>query len=232
MKIDAPSKERQSSRNNVPPAADAAPIDLSGATLIGHGWKRDCYLHPTDTGLCIKLPSAKPKGTRRFRERFIEWRNGGSIGDQHNDREWAAYRQFGDLLAPYLPVYHGFVATSRGRGLLIDVVRDADGSPSAHLKDWLRATPVHEAAPLLARISALLDLLLCHDIWLMDLNLTNFVARIDAGGEAHPMLIDIKRIADNKELFQISRWSRTLMRRKLARRIARFHAKVEMTQNG
>lgn len=214
------------------PALGGPPLDLGTARLIGHGWKRDCYLHPGDPGLCIKVPSIKPKGTRRFRERFIEWRHGGSIGDQHNAREWAAYGQFGGLLAPYLPVYHGFVATSRGRGLLIDVVRDADGAPSAHLKDWLRESTADEAAPLLARINDLFDLLLGSEIWLMDLNLTNFVARIDAQGDARPMLIDIKRIADNKELFQISGWSRTLMRRKLARRMVRFHAKVEMTRNG
>ncbi len=214
------------------PAQGGAPLDLSSATLIGRGWKRDCYLHPADPELCIKVPSAEPKGTRRFRERFIEWRTGGSIGDQHNAREWAAYRRFGNLLAAYLPVYHGLIATTRGRGLLIDVVRDADGAPSAHLKDWLRDKPVATAAPLLTQLNGLLDLLLRHEIWLMDLNLTNFVARIDAEGAARPMLIDIKRIADNKELFQVSGWSRTLMRRKLARRIARFHAKVEMTQNG
>jgi hypothetical protein len=214
------------------PAPEPSPIDLSRATLIGHGWKRDCYLHPDDPGLCIKVPSAKPKGTRRFRERFIEWRTGGSVGDQHNAREWAAYERFGGLLADYLPAYHGFIATTRGRGLLIDVVRDADGTPSAHLKDWLRDTPVEQAAPLLAQLDGLLDLLLRHEVWLMDLNLTNFVARIGSDGAARPMLIDIKRIADNKELFQVSGWSRTLMRRKLARRIARFHAKVEMTQNG
>lgn len=209
-----------------------APIDLAGATLIGQGWKRDCYLHPADPDLCIKVPSLKPKGTRRLRERFIEWRHGGSIGDQHNAREWAAFCRFRDLLGPYLPVYHGFVATSRGRGLLIDVVRDADAQPSVHLKVWLRETPVEEAEPFLARIADLFDLLLRHEIWLMDLNLTNFVAQIGPDGTARPKLIDIKRIADNKELFQISGWSRTLMRRKLARRITRFHAKVKMTQEG
>lgn len=231
MNIDAPSADRQDGRDDLA-QADLAPVDLSAATLIGHGWKRDCYLYPGDAGRCIKVPSISPKGAKRLRERFTEWRHGGSIGDQHNAREWAVYGRFKDLLAPYLPVYHGFVATTRGRGLLIDVVRDADGSPSAHLKDWLRVAPAEKAAPLLAQLDALLDLLLSHEIWLMDLNLTNFVAQIDSDGAARPKLIDIKRIADNKELFQIAGWSRTLMRRKFARRISRFHAKVETTRNG
>lgn len=207
-------------------------INLDDARLIGHGWKRDCYLHPGDPGLCIKVPSVSPKGTKRIRERFSEWHHGGSIGDQHNAREWAAYRQVGGLLAPYLPACHGFVATSRGRGLIVELMRNADGRPSAHLKDWLRETPADAAAPLLGRLNELFDLLLRHEIWLMDLNLTNFVAQIDGDGGARPMLIDIKRVADNKELFQISGWSRTLMRRKLERRIARFHAKVKTVQQG
>lgn len=214
------------------PAEDGEVIDLEDAPLIGHGWKRDCYRHPHDPGLCIKVPSVRPKGARRFRERFSEWHHGGSIGDLHNAREWAAYCRIGDQLAGYLPACRGFVATSRGRGLVVELVRDADGSPSVHLKDWLRETPAQDAAPLLARLEDLFDLLLRHEIWLMDLNLTNFVAQIDGDGNARPMLIDIKRAADNKELFQLSGWSRTLMRRKLARRIARFHAKVKSVQEG
>jgi hypothetical protein len=209
-----------------------APLDLGDARLIGHGWKRDCYQHPLDPGLCIKVPSLAPKGTRRLRERLIEWRAGSSIGAQHNDREWKAYGRFGEVLRPFIPAYHGFVATSRGRGLVVELVRDADGRPSRHLKDWLRAASPEAAAPLLERLDALFELLLRHEAWLMDLNLTNFTAQIADDGTAWPRLVDIKRLADKKELFQVSGWSRALMRRKLARRIARFHAKVRMTQAG
>lgn len=214
-------------------AADSgAPLDLSGARLIGRGWKRDCYQHPTDASLCIKVPSRDPKGTRRFRERLVEWCAGGSVGDQHNRREWAAYRRFGDVLAPFIPEYHGFVETSDGRGLVVELIRDADGGPSRHLKDWLQSTPPVAAAPLLDRLESLFELLLENKVWLMDLNLTNFAVQIKPDGTPWPRLVDIKRLADKKELFQVSGWSGRLMRRKLERRIERFRAKVKLVQSG
>lgn len=208
----------------------ASPVDLGPARLIGHGWKRDCYQHPDDPGLCIKVPSRDPKGAPRLRERFVEWRSGGTIGDQHNDREWRAYLRFGAVLAPFIPAYHGFVETTRGRGLVVELIRDADGAPSRQLKDWLRTAPPETAEPLLDRLETLFDLLLSNEAWLMDLNLTNFAAQIAADGTARPRLVDIKRLVDNKELFQLSGWSDWLMRRKLVRRIARFYAKVRTTR--
>ncbi|MEE8213989.1 MAG: YrbL family protein, partial [Alphaproteobacteria bacterium] len=155
-----------------------------------------------------------------------------SAGDAHNRLEWQAYRAFGTVLAPLVPRYHGFIATSRGPGLVVDLVRDVDGGPSMQLRDWLHQGSAERGTALLDRFHVLFDLLAAHDLWLMDLNFKNFLVQVAADGTERPWLIDLKRLADNKEIFQVSGWSATLKRRKLARRIDRFHARFDTHLGG
>ena len=107
---------------------------------------------------------------------------------------------------------------------MIDVVRDSDGALSPSLKDWLESATIERGLDLLARFRVLFDVLQEHDLWLMDLNLQNFLIQTTEDGTDRPWLIDLKRLADNKEIFQIAGWSSTLKRSKLRRRIERFHA--------
>jgi hypothetical protein len=204
---------------------EAAMVDLDHAQWIGRGWKRDCFLHPTDPGLCIKVASDDAAG--KLRERIASWYHAESTGDAHNRREWQAYHAFGTILAPFVPRYHGFIATSRGPGLVVDLVRDGDGAPSVPLRDWLHQGTPDRGAALLDQLHILFDLLTAHDLWLMDLNLQNFLVQVAADGTERPWLVDLKRLADNKEIFQVSGWSTTLKRRKLARRIDQFNAKFK-----
>ncbi len=203
----------------------APPLDLDRALWIGSGWKRDCYLHPDEPGLCIKVARDKPGGARRLRERLSSWARAENTGDAHNRREWQAYGTFGAQLAPFVPCYHGFIATSRGPGLVVELVRDAHGSPSAPLRDWLHDGTQERGAALLDQFRIFFDMLATRDLWLMDLNLQNFMIQVTEDGTERPWLIDLKRLVDNKEIFQVPGWSTTLKRRKLARRIERFNTK-------
>lgn len=205
----------------------AAVIDLDQAQWIGRGWKRDCYLHPLDPGRCIKVASKAPSGVLRWRELMVSWFRAENSGDTHNRREWQAYSTFGHLLVPFVPRYHGFIATSHGPGLVVDLVYDGDGVPSAPLRDWLHQGSADRGAAVLDQFRILFDLLADHDLWLMDLNLQNFLIQEAVDGTERPWLIDLKRLVDNKEIFQVSGWFTTFKRRKLARRIDRFNAKFK-----
>ena len=224
--VDSPANPMESAADGII-GGGAAPLDLDGARWIGHGWKRDCYLHPKDAGLCIKVASKAAAGARKLRERMVSWFRAESAGDAHNRREWLAYRAFGTVLAPFVPRYHGFIATSRGQGLVVDLVRDEDGGPSMPLLDYLHQGSADRGAALLDQFGVLFDLLAAHDLWLMDLNPRNFLVQVTADGTERVWLIDLKRLADNKEIFQVSGWSATLKHRKLARRIDRFNAKFK-----
>lgn len=201
-------------------------VDLSEVRFIGRGWKRDCYLHPDDATLCIKVSKdGPPRPGRSWRKRLMRWRLARDTGDVLNRREWEAYRRYGAILAAYVPRYHGFVPTSRGPGLAIDLVRERDGAPSPELGAWLARSSPEERDALLPRFRGLFDLLEREKIWLMDLNFRNFLVQDTGSGTARPWLIDLKRLADNKEVFQPAGWSERLRHRKLARRIERFEVK-------
>ena len=202
-------------------------LDLGQAHWLGRGWKRECFLHPNDPGLCIKVPRVDSHERSSLYKRVLNWRQGASSGEQHNRREFIAYQRFGALLAPFVPRYHRFIKTSRGPGLVIDAVRDRDGGSSVQLRDWLRQGTEDRGAALLTQFRVLFDLLEEQDLWLMDLNLQNFLVQVLPDGTERPWLIDLKRLADNKEIFQVSGWSTILKRRKLARRIDRFNAKFK-----
>ena len=213
-------------------AAAPAPLDLDGAQWIGRGWKRDCYLHPLDPGLCIKVASGEATASRRLRKRIASWCRSENTGDAHNRREWQAYGAFGTVLGSFVPRYHGFVATSCGPGLVVDLVRDEDGGPSMQLRNWLPQGSTDRGAALLDRFRVLFDLLEANELWLMDLNSKNFLVQVAEDGSERPWLIDLKRLADNKERFQLAGLSRGLKRRKLARRIERFNAKFKARLGG
>ncbi|MDX1486387.1 MAG: YrbL family protein [Alphaproteobacteria bacterium] len=200
-------------------------LDLEQAAWLGRGWKRDCLVHPEDPNLCIKVPAADPHESSSWRDRLTVWRHGEKSGEHHNRREWQAYETHGEILAPFIPRYHGLIETSRGTALVIDTVRNRDGSPAVQLTEWLKTGTPERGRALLARFEALFDVLLRHDIWLMDLNLRNFLIETCADGSERPLLVDLKRLADNKEILQLSGWSVALKRRKLKRRIATFKEK-------
>lgn len=230
-KNSAESQGRDSGSADVPNAGNDASrgggaIDLAGAECIGRGWKRDCYVHPGEPALCIKVSSARPRSARPRRQRLTNWLLARETGEALNRREWEAYRRYGAILAPYVPRCHGFIRTSRGPGLVVDLVRDKDGRPSPNLRKWLSRSSPDAAEALLLQFRSLFDLLEREEIWLMDLNLMNFLVQDTGDGRVRPWLSDLKRLAVNKEIFQPAGWSDRLKRLKLARRIDRFQAKV------
>ena len=209
----------------------AAVVDLRRSNLIGHGWKRLCYIHPNDPTRCIKVGF---KGRVRgwgWRDRLTTLRFDRGSGMILNRREWKAFRRVGAVLVDYVPRYHGPIATTLGVGLEIDLVRDASGGPSKQLRRWLQTASAEESAKLRAQFDALFDLLQRHEIWLFDLNMNNFVIQETEDGAARIWLIDIKRATDSKEILQITSWTRGQKRRKLTRRIKRFHNKFETGRN-
>ncbi len=209
-------------------APDNKVLDLSEAEWLGRGWKRDCFLHPGDPNLCVKVASDERLPHMALRERVISVLRGRSIGSLNNEQEWAAFQQYGEKLSGFVPTYRGLIDTSLGKGLVVEMVRDASGAPSKNLKDWLETASDDRGANLARQFRAFFDILLRENIWLMDLNHQNFLIQELENGTVRPWLIDLKRLTDNKEMFQVSSWSKTLKRRKLRRRISRFNDKFDL----
>ncbi|MFP5409668.1 MAG: YrbL family protein [Gammaproteobacteria bacterium] len=116
---------------------------LAGLEPFARGGGRDCFVHPRDPGLCVKVAreGRSPEERRRQMPWWKRWRKPAHKYDDslRDYRTLKALESSGDAaIWQCLPRLHGWVETDRGRGLVTDLVRDADGSVSRSLLDYLR----------------------------------------------------------------------------------------------
>ena len=94
---------------------------------IGQGQERICYVHPDDPTKLVKVLKRED--------------------DRQTRRELALYRRLQRKKTDYsrLPRLHGLVQTNLGRGFIVDLIRDYDGSISKQLYWYFeRGIPVSE----------------------------------------------------------------------------------------
>lgn len=80
---------------------------------IAEGSARECWRHPDVHSLCIKVT----KPSRRQDQNKL-------------DLDYAKTLARRNITGPHLPTYHGYLMTSRGKGLVMDLIADFDGTPS------------------------------------------------------------------------------------------------------
>ncbi len=88
---------------------------------IGEGCDRMVYLHPLDSNKVIKL--TKPNGNDRQSNREIKCYN------QLTKRKLTNWK--------HLPKYYGEVSTDKGKGFVVECVRDYDGELSKNLDFYI-----------------------------------------------------------------------------------------------
>src|SRR3546814_19909871 len=99
------------------PTTSVNGLPLVLTEVIGTGNDRECWRHPLNRSLCVKV--AKPEQERTQNEI-----------DYHYGRHLARH----SVAGRYLPRVHGWVETNRGRGLVVDLVQQPDGPPSPTLR--------------------------------------------------------------------------------------------------
>ena len=110
-------------------------IQLTSAP-IGQGRERACYLHPEDDSRIIKVPTG-----------------GDAVQTRREIDFYRRLQKRTDFPYTHVPRFHGVVQTSLGRGIVVDLVRDADGDISKSLHWYLS-----QGAPLSEFESALAEL--------------------------------------------------------------------------
>lgn len=90
--------------------------------LIGSGNDRDCWQHPANPALCVKV--AKPEQERPQNE---------------IDYHYAQHLKKLDISGYHMPRVHGWVLTDKGPGLVFDLVRNHDGTVARQLLPSLSA---------------------------------------------------------------------------------------------
>lgn len=185
-------------------------LTLLPANELAHGNDRAIYRHPDQPDRCIKVP--------RFPER----------GSQQNEREKVYFdnlKRRGVDDWRYVPEYFGTVDTTVGEGLVFGLITDADGTPSATIRQhrdrgetqWLASQAF------LDELTGLYRYLRRHWIIPSDINDRNVVCQRRADGSIHLWLIDGVSNPDFLPLANVWPW---FARQKIDRRIRRFFIKL------
>ena len=173
---------------------------------IARGKERTCFLHPQDATKIIKISSGDIDIQSRREIDFYERLKRTNLSD---------YR--------HLPRYYGTVQTNLGRGIVLDLIRDADGRVSSSLLWHLeRGFPLTEAEDQLRSLKQyLLDNLIIfnHDLFAGNL----LLQKIDDGSSR---LVVIDGLGDVVSIAWLNRFPshvRSKINRRWERLLTRFY---------
>jgi hypothetical protein len=183
-------------------------LNLSPDLLIARGYHRECYQHPEDNDRCVKV--VVHGGTEETR------------------REQAYYRLLEKRLSDWRGIarFHGNSDTNLGAGAVFDLIRDADGSVSRTISQYLENAETLELH-LEDIIHALVDFKhyqLKNNIQTMSLKPWNFVYQVSHEGRGSVFLIDS---LGNSDFIPVCTYNGSFGRRKIHRKWAKFITLVE-----
>jgi len=182
-------------------------IKIDGCRLIGKGFHRECYRHPENKNLCIKLVVAGgPEESRREKQYY-----------RHLERRGISWEM--------IPKYHGDIETDQGIGSVFDLIVDQDGSVSKTLKYYLSSNEKTEANydGLSTSLYLLKDYLFQQRIITMTLKPKNMVGQKDRSGIFRLFIVDN---LGNSDFFPICNYNNYLANKKISRKWRRFEDRI------
>lgn len=139
---------------------------------IGAGNDRVCWRHPYEPGWCVKV--AKPEQERPQNE--IEY---------HYSRHLAKH----GIEGQHIPRVIGWTPTDHGRGLMVELIRQADGSPAPSLR-----TAVDTGLISLEQAGVLVEeafgWLIQNNVILADYDIDNMLVRCPTRQRCHIVFVD------------------------------------------
>lgn len=179
-------------------------IQLNSDNLIASGWHRECYAHPENSDLCIKVVV-----------------NGDHIETR---REQNYYRLLEKRLTSWhgIPKFHGNVETNKGNGAVFDLIRDADGSVSKTLAHYLENKSLFEqySKTLQVSLKELYDYQLKNNVLTMSLKPKNLLFQLDSSGQGKLQIVDN---LGNADFIPLASYLSLLGKAKIKRKWKRFH---------
>ena len=182
-------------------------IEIDTHAMIGKGLHRECFVHPEDSNLCVKIVVA------------------GNSDENRREASYYARLERRGVSWEMLPRFHGLVQTNLGEGAIFDLVRDYDGPVSHTLAHYLaskRLTAEH-ATVLRTALVNLKDYLLQNRIITMTLKPKNILFQQYAAGEGRLVIVDN---IGNSDFIPLANHSKWLARRKIQRKWRRFEANL------
>lgn len=209
--------------------ATTFPLPLDTRDAFAQGGNRLCFVHPGDSNRCIKVrrPDFTLKDLRRKKGFPKSLRPLRSFDD--NLEEFRVIsglaRQHGDAVFDVISRCYGFEETTLGPGLVLELIRDADGRISQTLKAeiWLQGyTPDCQAA--VERFSECWQRL---QIPSRDLLLHNLLVQKDREGKIR-RIVAIDGLG-NPNLIPFGLLPPSLRAAKVARKLANLQERIKQT---
>ncbi len=186
---------------------------IDRTTLIGRGRHRECYKHPEDQNLCIKIT---------VKDSPLEIKRG---------KKYYRHLQKHGISWEMISRYHGDVETDLGQGAVFDLIMDHDGTVAKSLEYYLSSDEQTEKyfSSLSDALCRLKKYLLQNRIVTMDIKPYNILCQMDASGIARLVLIDN---IYNSEFIPVSNYCRFFAKRKIDRKWQRFEDSLLNAFNG
>jgi hypothetical protein len=167
---------------------------LSNELLIGRGISKNCYQHPNDENLCIKI-------------------NHNKCNQWTEEKQCYQYLKNQNIDLSKLAEFHGIIETNLGQGLVFELVKDDSGNISKPLSYYIENKSFKNSEKLIDLIEELKQYLLEHSLFYIDLNEDNILYQIKAGKPRLRIINGIK----NYELIKFDKFFETLARIKIHR---------------
>lgn len=201
-------------------------IQLHTLQPFAIGGRRECYVHPDDPTVCIKVhrPEFLPSLLRQQAPRWRSFRKG-EIAFDENYSDWMVLRDLAATDDPtiwqHVPHFHGWVETDRGRGLAIELLRDDDGFISRTLLDWIWKND--RCDRLDSAVDAFTAFWESHTIPSRSLGLHNIVVQQKQDGSCRLVIIDG---LGNTQFLPFAKWSRRYALRRSASKTSRLRSEI------
>lgn len=177
---------------------------------IGGSAVRECYVHPLDRNLCVKVVKHKADLPELTREISVA-----------------------KLLAPYLKDYivrydDGLVETDKGLGLVCELVRNEDdGELALSLAQYQERFGADDVEPELRKV---LESLIRDNLFFYDFNRSNFVVKRMASGGKKVVFIDLKGFHKNHYMgfLKMERYIAPLARNIMFRRMRTLYRELNL----
>lgn len=209
-------------------------VQWSAADVIGKGANRICVRDVQDPAICLKIDLPKhQRSVKNFRQRIRRELSDRLSIFNENYIEWQAYQSLVQrlghtVLDTYMARCISVDASAQGLILRCELVQSADGQIAKSLFHYMQHPSNIDTKQLLAALDEFQTWLLKYNIPLFDLNAGNLVVQRD-GQQLQLKCIDVKSVLRGKEIIPVSYWFKSLMHKKIKRRIARL--KVLVQQN-
>ena len=178
-------------------------IKLDKHHLVGKGLHRECYRHPENENLCIKVGIS------------------GNHREIRREKNYYRHLQKRKISWEMIPRYYGDIKTNMGPGSVFDLVLDDDGAISRTLEHYL--TSCAKTDSLVCNIAKALfrfkNYLLEQRIITMTLKPKNIACQKQATGDFRLSIIDN---IGNSDFFPLCTYSSFWAKRKIIRKWSKF----------